>query len=69
MDEKEQIKKELLEEMSKKIDVLFDEGKTPKDHYETELAISKMGTDFEEKVFEKLEEYKQKGSKKKLPDL
>ena len=69
MKDKEQIKKEILEEMSKKLDNLFDDGHSPKDLYETELAISKMGNEFEKKAFEKLEEYKQKTGKKKLPDM
>lgn len=69
MRDKDQIKKELLEEMSKKLDDLFDDDHTPKDLYETELAISKMGNELERKTFEKLEEYKQKTSKKKLSKM
>lgn len=66
MKDKEKIKNQILAEMSEKIDeILESTGTNPGDLYEPEKEISRLGTDFEKKVLEAIDEYNRKRSKKK----
>ena len=70
MEEKNIIKKQLLAEMSVKLDELLDSTSTmPEDLYELEKTISQMGSTFEKRALEALDEYNRKKSKKKLSKM
>lgn len=69
MNEKESIKKAILDEMSEKIDELLESENPPKDLYELEKAVFEMGNKFEQKALEAIDEYNRKRNKKKLPKM
>ena len=70
MKDKDNIKNQILAEMSEKIDeVLESTANQPGDLYELEKAISRIGSDFEKKALEAIDEYNRKRSKKKLPEM
>lgn len=70
MKETDKIKNQILSEMSEKIgEMLESTGKNSGDLYELEKAISRIGSDFEKKALEAIDEYNRKRSKKKLPKM
>ncbi len=69
MKSKEEIKSEILHELSERIDEIFSSEHPPKDLYEMEKIIFEMGSSFEQKALEAIEDYNRKSSKKKLPDM
>ena len=70
MKDTDKIKNQILSEMSEKIDEMLESTvNNTGDLYELEKAISRIGSDFERKALEAIDEYNRKRSKKKLLEM